>query len=67
MKAGIVVEDIAPKEMVALKVDMGILWEKVKNTQLGKKNFLHYLFLSSNLCTIFFCYLTVTQPTIGHC
>ena len=44
MKAGIVVEDIAPKEMVAMKVDMGIPWEKVKNAQLGKKNFLHYLF-----------------------
>ena len=30
MKDGIVVADIPPKEMVAMKVDMGIPWEKVK-------------------------------------
>ena len=30
MKAGIVVADIAPKELVAMKVDMGTPWEKVK-------------------------------------
>ena len=30
MKAGIVATDIAPEEMVAMKVDMGIPWEKVK-------------------------------------
>ena len=30
MKAGIVAADIAPEEMVAMKVDMGIPWEKVK-------------------------------------
>ena len=29
MKAGILAADIAPEEMVAMKVDMGILWEKV--------------------------------------
>ena len=30
MKAGIVAADIAPEEMVAMKIDMGIPWEKVK-------------------------------------
>ena len=65
MKDGIFV-DITPKEMVAMKVDMGIPWEKVKYIA-RLKNFLHYLFLSSNSGTIFFCYLTVIQPTIGHC
>ena len=30
MKAGIVAADMAPEEMVAMRVDMGILWEKVK-------------------------------------
>ena len=30
MKAGIFVADITPKEMVAMKVDMGLPWEKVK-------------------------------------
>ena len=30
MKDGIVAADIAPEEMVAMKVDMGIPWEKVK-------------------------------------
>ena len=30
MKVGIVVADIAPKELVAMKVDMGTPWEKVK-------------------------------------
>ena len=30
MKADMVVADIAPKELVAMKVDMGIPWEKVK-------------------------------------
>ena len=30
MKAGILAADIAPEEMVAMKVDMGIPWEKVK-------------------------------------
>ena len=30
MKDSIVVADIPPKEMVAMKVDMGIPWEKVK-------------------------------------
>ena len=29
MKAGILAADIAPEEMVAMKVDIGILWEKV--------------------------------------
>ena len=30
MKASIVATDIAPKEMVAMKVHMGIPWKKVK-------------------------------------
>ena len=30
MKPGIVAADIAPEEMVAMKIDMEIPWEKVK-------------------------------------
>ena len=46
MKAGILAADIAPEEMVAMKVDMGISWEKVKYIARFKK--LPTLLLSSN-------------------
>ena len=46
MKAGIAAADIAPEEMVAMKVDMGISWEKVKYIARFKK--LPTLLLSSN-------------------
>ena len=53
MKAGIVATDIAHEEMVAMKVHMGIPWEKVKCMVRQKKSSF-IIFLSSNSCAIFF-------------